>query len=69
MIKTDCPASHCQPSEDTAGIPADTFDPIMRKVIESINNECKLMYFPSGGTSVDLDDDNLPFTYLSYLWT
>ena len=48
MIKADRPASHRQPPEDTSGIPADTFDPIMRKVIESINDECKLMYFLSG---------------------
>jgi hypothetical protein len=67
MIKADRPASHRQPPVDTAGIPADTFDPIMRKVIESINDECRMMYFLSGVSSVDLDDDKLPFT--SYLWT
>ena len=67
MTKADRPASKRPCAPGTAGHPADTFDPIMQKVVDSLNDNNRYVYFMNGESDCDVDDDKLP--YCSNLWT
>ena len=64
MSKADRPA-HKRPSPmGTAGLPADTFDPTMIKVIVDMNENSRALYFMVGCSDADIDDDKISNCYL-----
>ena len=60
MINVDIPASKRSTAHGSAQIPPYSFDPIPPQAIVATNDELKNMFFVSGVSSVDIDDDNLP---------
>lgn len=67
MTNADRPASDRPIFHNSAGPDPDDIDPIMTEVIESMNKEWRDIYFVSGVSSMDIDDDKLP--YCSKKWT
>ena len=61
MTNANFPAYQRPCPHGTAGIPADTFDPIMAKTIDGMNKNNRSIYFMMGVTDVDLDDNKQPY--------
>ena len=57
LTKADRPAS-----ERDDSIPAFSFDPLIRKIINSFNENSRDLHFVKGTSKVDADDDKIPNT-------
>ena len=57
LTKADRPAS-----EQDDSIPAFSFDPLIRKIINSFNENSRDLHFVKGASKVDADDDKIPNT-------
>ena len=67
MFKADRPACDCPPPSNTPACPADTLDPIMRKVLEDMNSHFQQLYFLTCVSACDTDYDKIP--HCSAKWT
>ena len=60
MTKPDRPVSKRLRTDGTCGYPADSFEPIMRKVLDNMNTNCRGIYMMIGVTCADKDEVKLP---------